>query len=58
MTTRSRTILTVSIRFPVPAGRSQKETLEGLLDLLTRKPSALSRDEIVLKIEKKEIVYL
>lgn len=64
MTRRSRTILTVSIQFPIPVGKSQQWVLEELKRILvsagvgTKASLDLVMTEAVIKLEKKEIIYL
>ena len=58
MSKRSRTILTVSVRFPVPAGKSQKWALEELKKIVSNNTSEMVIHEATLVLERKEIVYL
>ena len=53
MSKRSRTILTVSVRFPVPKEKGEKEALEEFKKIITN----ILR-EATIKLEKKETIYL
>lgn len=58
MTKRSRTILTVSVRFPVPASIGEKAALEELKKIITNNSSTMIMHEAIIKLEKKEVIYL
>ena len=58
MTKRSRTILTMSVRFPVPAGMSEKAAREEFQRLIKNNTSKMIMHEAVIKVAGKEVIYL
>ena len=61
MSRRSRTILTLSVRVPVPVGKTQAWVLDNVTKLVRCDPAALICNfgpEVIVKLDKKETVYL
>ena len=58
MSRRSRSILTVSVKFPVPAGMSEKAALEEFARIIRNNTSTMKMHEAIIKLEKKETIYL
>ena len=58
MTQRSRTTLTVSVEFPLPAGMSEKTALEELTRLIRNNTSTLIMHEAIIKRTGKQVIYL
>ena len=58
MSRRSRSILTVSVTFPVPGGMSEKAALETFKQLIRNSSNPLSMYEAIIKLEKKQTTFL
>ena len=58
MSRHSRTIITVSVRFPVPSDMSQKAALEEFKYIVANNASEMAMNEAIIKLEKKETIYL
>ena len=58
MTQRSRTFLTVSVRFPVPGDMSQKDAMAEFKKIVTNNPSQMIMHEAVIQLTAKETLYL
>lgn len=59
MSRRQRTTLVLSVRLPVPAGKTQTQTLEDVqLALRLGLGPAYPVAELLVKIERRETVYL
>lgn len=62
MSRRSRTTLVLSVRIPVPAGKTQKELIEAVTACLRTQgvpmPPSLASAETLVQVEKREVVYL
>ena len=59
MSRRQRTTLVLSVRIPVPAGKTQAQTLEDVgIALKLGLGPAYAKQELITKIEKRETVYL
>ena len=59
MSRRQRTTLTISVRIPVPAGKTQTQVLTDVtqnLKMALAEPYAVN--EILVKIESRSTVYL
>lgn len=59
MSRRQRTTLTLSVRIPVPVGKTQKQVLETITQNLKMSlAEAYAVNEIIVKIEGRTTVYL
>ena len=62
MSRRQRTLLVLSVRIPVPAGWTQKDTIEQVAAVLQGRstvfPAALSTNEVQVRLERRETTYL
>lgn len=59
MSRRSRTVLTVAIKLPVPAGKTQAQAMIALKQcLLEHLEGGFATPEIMLKLLHREVTYL
>ena len=58
MSRRSQTILTASVRFTVPGDMNQQQAMEELKKIITRNSSTMVMHGAIIKLEKKEVIYL